>query len=76
MADTPLSMQVDMNDFLPASEEEKAYMVQMRPSSTFFRDGCRRLYRNKVAFVSLIVIILITVASIVIPMVWHSSSIF
>ena len=51
MADNPLSMQVDLdpNDFLPASEEEKEYMVQMRPSSTFFRDGCRRLYKNKVA---------------------------
>ena len=73
MADTPLSMQVNMDDFLPASEEDKAYMVQMRPSSTFFRDGCKRLYRNKVAFVSLIVIILITVASIVIPMVWPYS---
>ncbi len=75
MADNPLSMQVDLdpNDFLPASEEEKEYMVQMRPSSTFFRDGCKRLYKNKVAFISLIVIILITVASIVIPMVWPYS---
>lgn len=75
MADTPLSMQVDLdpNDFLPASEEEKEYMVQMRPSSTFFRDGCKRLYKNKVAFISLIVIILITVASIVIPMIWPYS---
>ena len=73
MADTkknPLSMHVDVDAFLPASEEEKAYMVQMRPSSTFFKDGCRRLYKNKVAFVSMIVIILITLASIVIPMMW------
>ena len=69
----PLSLQVDMDDFLPASDEEKAYMVQMRPSSTFFRDGCRRLYKNKVAFISMVVIILITVASIVIPMFWPYS---
>ncbi|MBP3893115.1 MAG: ABC transporter permease [Atopobiaceae bacterium] len=73
MANNPLRMQVDLNDFLPASEEEKEYMVQMRPSSTFFRDGCKRLYKNKVAFVSMIVIILITVASIVLPMVWPYS---
>ncbi len=66
----PLSMHVNAEDFLPASEEEKAYMVQMRPSTTFFRDGCRRLYKNKVAFVSMLVIIAITVASIVLPMVW------
>ena len=73
MATSPLSMQVDMDDFLPASEEEKAYMVQMRPSSTFFRDGCRRLFKNKVAFVSMIVIILITLSSIFLPMVWPYS---
>ena len=70
MTKSPLSMQVDMDDFLPATEEEKAYMVQMRPSSTFFRDGCKRLFKNKVAFVSMIVIILITVSSIVLPMFW------
>ena len=73
MSKNPLSMHVDVDDFLPASEEEKAYMVQMRPSSTFFRDGCKRLFRNKVAFVSLIVIVLITLGSIIIPMVWPYS---
>lgn len=73
MAENPLSMHVKMEDFLPASEEEKAYMVQMRPSTTFFKDGCKRLFRNKVAFISLIVIVLITVGSIVIPMVWPYS---
>ena len=73
MEKTPMSLQVDMDDFLPATEEEKAYMVQMRPSTTFFKDGCRRLFKNKVAFVSMIVIILITVSSIVIPMIWPYS---
>ena len=57
------SMHVDVSEFLPASEEEKAYMVQMRPPSTFLKDGIKRLVRNKVAFVSLIVIVLITLAS-------------
>ena len=73
MTKNPLSMQLDVEDFLPASEEDKAYMVQMRPSSTFFKDGCRRLYKNKVAFVSMIVIILITLSSIFLPMVWPYS---
>ena len=73
MANNPLSMQVNMDDFLPATDEEKEYMVQMRPSSTFFRDGCRRLFKNKVAFVSMIVIILITLSSIFIPMFWPYS---
>ncbi|MEE0028383.1 MAG: ABC transporter permease [Atopobiaceae bacterium] len=73
MEKMPLSMQVNMDDFLPASEEEKEYMVQMRPSSTFFKDGCKRLMRNKVAFISMIVIILITLSAIIIPMLWPYS---
>ena len=69
----PLSMHVDLNDFIPATDEEKEYLVQMRPSSTFFRDGVKRLVHNKVAFISLIVIILITIGSIVIPIFWPYS---
>ena len=61
------SPQDGMEDFLPASDAEKAYMVRMRPSTTFFRDGMKRLLRNKVATVSMVVIVLITLAAIVIP---------
>ena len=64
---------VDLDDFIPASDKDKEYMVQMRPSTTFFRDGVKRLYRNKVAFVSFIIIILIALSSIVIPMFWPYS---
>ena len=66
----PFSIQVDMDSFLPASAEEKAYMVQMRPSTTFFRDGVKRLVKNKVALVSFIIIVAITLAAIIIPAVW------
>ncbi len=48
-------------------------MVQMRPSSTFFKDGVKRLYKNKIAFISFIVICLITISSIIIPMFWPYS---
>lgn len=68
-----ITMHLDTDSFLPASEEEKAYMVQMRPSSTFFKDGCKRLFKNKVATVSLIIIVVITLASIIIPLVWPYS---
>lgn len=64
---------VDLDSFIPATDEEKEYLVQMRPSSTFFKDGIRRLYKNKVAFVSFIIIVLITVSSIVIPFFWPYS---
>ena len=67
------SMHVDVDDFLPASEEEKEYMVQMRPSTTFFKDGMKRLLKNKIATISLIVIILVTLASIIIPVFWPYS---
>ncbi|MDO4749887.1 MAG: ABC transporter permease, partial [Eubacteriales bacterium] len=55
------------------TEAEKEYMVQMRPSTTFFKDGVRRLLKNKVATVSFIVIVLITLCAIVIPMFWPYS---
>ena len=65
-----LSLHPDLDCFAPASAEEKEYMVQMRPSSTFFKDGVKRLLKNKVATVSFIIIVLITLSSILIPMFW------
>ena len=67
------TMHVDVDAFLPATDEEKEYMVQMRPSSTFFKDGIKRLLKNKVATVSLIVIIVITLSSLIIPIFWPYS---
>ena len=67
------SMHVDVDDFLPASAEEKEYMVQMRPSTTFFKDGVKRLLKNKIATLSLVVIVLVTLASIIIPVFWPYS---
>ena len=69
----PLSMHVNMDDFNPATSEDKAYMVQMRPSTTFFKDGIKRLLKNKIATASFIIIVLITLASIIIPMFWPYS---
>lgn len=67
------SMHVDLGVFDRASEAEKAYVVQMRPSSTFFKDGCRRLFKNKIATACLILLILITLTSIFLPMVYPYS---
>ncbi len=71
--DKKFTMHVDVDDFLPATEEEKQYMVQMRPSSTFFRDGMKRLLKNPVATISLIIIVIITLTSIFLPMFWPYS---
>lgn len=64
------SMQVDVDGFLPASAEDKAYMVSMRPSTTAFRDGLRRLGKNKIAVVSFFVIVILALSAIIIPFVW------
>ncbi|MBO7375960.1 MAG: ABC transporter permease, partial [Clostridia bacterium] len=59
----PFNIQIDVDSFLPATAEEKEYMVQMRPSSTFLKDGVKRLLKNRVATVSLILILIITLSS-------------
>ena len=69
----PFSMHLDPKLLEPATAQEKEYISRMRPSSTFFRDGVKRLLRNKVATVSLILIVLITLASIILPYVWPYS---
>ena len=68
-----LSMHPDLDCFAPASEAEKEYMVQMRPSTTFFKDGVKRLRKNTVAMVSFIVIVVITLSSIFLPFFWPYS---
>ncbi len=65
-----LNIQVNPNDFIPATEEEKEYMVQMRPSTTAFKDGMRRLRKNKVAMVSFYIILIITLSAVFVPMFW------
>ncbi len=69
----PLSLHVDVEKLIPATEEEKEYIVKMRPSTTFFKDGAKRFLKNKVATVSLIVVLLITLTSIFLPMFWPYS---
>lgn len=70
MTKNKFSLHVDMEDFIPATAEEKEYMVQMRPSSTFFKDGVKRLLKNKVATVSFILVVIIALSAIFIPMFW------
>ena len=73
MNKNPFSLHVNLDDFKPATEAEKAYMVQMRPSTTFFKDGMKRLLKNKIATISMIVIILVTLAALILPVFWPYS---
>ena len=65
----PLSLQLkfDPEDFLPASNEEKESLVVMRESVGFWRDGARRLRKNKVAMTCLVVIIIIMIFAFIVP---------
>lgn len=63
----PISFQLSVDDFLPASDAEKQNLVQLRPSVGFWKDAMRRLLKNKVAMVSLVVILVIMVFSFLIP---------
>ncbi len=70
MKKIPVNFHINVDSFIPATDKDKEYMVQMRPASTFFKDGVKRLAKNKVALVSLIIIVVIALASIFIPMFW------
>lgn len=63
----PLSLQLNVEDFLPASDTEKQSLVQMRSSVSFWKDAMRRLRKNKIAMVSLAVIVIIMILSFIVP---------
>ena len=70
MEKTKFTMHMNLDAFTPATEEEKEYIVQMRKSTTFFKDGVARLLKNKIATISFILLVLITLSAIFLPMFW------
>ena len=69
MKENPLSFHLNLKpeDFFPATEEEKQSQVIMRESVSFWKDGMRRLLKNKVAMVSAFVILLVMIFSFIVP---------
>ena len=63
----PLSLQLDPDDFLPASEDEKKQLDIMRESTTFWKDALKRFSKNKVAMVAAVVILLVIICAFVVP---------
>ena len=61
---------ISWEDFEPAQESEKIIDRNLGPATTFFKDGVKRLLKNKVATVSFITIVVITLVSIILPMIW------
>ncbi len=69
MRKNPLSFQMKLTpeDFMPATESEKESLVVMRESVGFWRDGFRRLRKNKVAMACLIILIIIMIFAFIVP---------
>ncbi len=64
-----LSLQLDLKQFEPATDEEKAQHETMRESTTFFRDGMRKLFKNPLAVGSMVVLLVIILTIIFAPMI-------
>lgn len=69
----PFSFQIDPNRFMPATAEEKAQFIPMRESTSFFKDGIRRLWKNKLAMTCFFIILFIVLSVIFIPIFWPYS---
>ncbi len=68
----PLSAQVDLSkfnfsDFTKATEDEKRQQEVMGESTTFLKDGLRRLRRNPLAMGSIVVLIVIVLIIMIAP---------
>lgn len=64
-----LSMQLDVSRFERATDEEKEQHEVMRESTTFFRDGMRKLFKNPLAVMSIIVLALVLLTIVFAPMI-------
>lgn len=69
----PVSLHLKAEDFELASRDEKESLIIMRESVNFWKDGMRRLRRNKIAMVSLFFIIAILIFAYILPSFWPYS---
>ena len=72
MKRAPFSTQIDlskfdMKDFAKASDEEKRQQEVMGESTTFFRDGLKRLRKNPLAMGSILVLVLLILVILLAP---------
>ena len=63
-----LSLQIDLKKFEAATDAEKQQHETMRESTTFFRDGMRKLSKNPLAMASLVVLIALLLTIVFVPM--------
>ncbi|NLC32468.1 MAG: ABC transporter permease [Clostridiales bacterium] len=67
----PFSLQLDVKKFAPATDAEKEQHDVMRESTTFFKDGMHKLFKNPLAVMSLItlfvLVLIIFIAPLLVP---------
>ena len=63
----PLSFQLNVDDFIPATDEERQSLTQLRPSVSFWSDAMRRLRKNKIAMVSAVMILIVIIFAFIVP---------
>ncbi|HIQ97282.1 MAG TPA: ABC transporter permease [Candidatus Limivivens merdigallinarum] len=64
---SPFSLQVNLQDFEKATDEEKKQQDVMSESTTFFKDGMKKLMKNPLAVGSIIVLLVIVLAITIVP---------
>ena len=64
----PFSMQLDLSKFEKATDEEKYLQQRMQESTTFFKDGMRRLSKNTIAMICLVIVVVVVLIAVFVPM--------
>lgn len=63
----PLSAQIDLSKFTKATDEEKRQQDVMAESTTFFKDGMKKLMKNPLAVMSIVILVFILAVIVVAP---------
>ncbi len=63
----PLSIQLDLSKFELATADEKRQQDRMRESTTFFKDGMRKLKKDKISMTCIVVLAIIMIIAFVVP---------
>ena len=63
-----LSMQLDLSKFEFATDEEKQQQDRMRESTSFLRDGLRRLRKNAVSMICLVIVVILVLVAFIVPL--------
>ena len=64
----PFRIKLTPEMMLPATKEEREQLIMMRESTTYWKDAMRRLRTNKVAMISLAIIVVIFLFAFVGPL--------